>query len=133
MRDFQSEVDPDAINLRERQRAAVQARKQGPLVGTSLSLGAGTRLVRILAGSASLNFGNTAAQTSADLTITVTGAQPGDMLALGVPNGSVNANSCFTAWVSAADTVTVRFNNYSAGAIDPASGTFTALVFGAGW
>jgi hypothetical protein len=82
-----------------------------------------------LEGSATLDFGNTSAQNSADLTITVTGAAAGDVVSLGVPNASVNANTCFTAWVSATDTVTVRFNNYSSGAIDPASGTFKIKVF----
>lgn len=81
-----------------------------------------------LSGSATLDFGNTAAQNSADLTITVTGAANGDVVSLGVPNSSVNANTCFTAWVSATDTVTVRFNNYSSGAVDPASGTFKIKV-----
>ena len=61
--------------------------------------------------------------------MTVTGAAAGDAVFLGVPNGSVNANSAVTAWVSAANTVTVRFNNYSAGNIDPANGTFTADQF----
>ena len=54
---------------------------------------------------------------------------PNELVSLGVPNASVNANTCFTAWVSATDTVTVRFNNYSSGAIDPASGTFKIKVF----
>ena len=77
---------------------------------------------------ATLDFGNTTAQTSADLTITVTGAAVGDVVMLGTPNAAVNANSAYTAWVSATDTVTVRFNNYSSGAIDPASGTFKVYV-----
>lgn len=87
------------------------------------------QIARVLTGSASLNFPNTNAQLSSDLTITVTGAADGDTVALGVPNAAVNANSCYTAWVSAANTVTVRFNNYSALAINPASGTFKATVF----
>jgi hypothetical protein len=81
-----------------------------------------------LTGSATLDFGSTAAQTSSDLTITVTGAADGDVVSLGVPNASVNANTNYTAWVSAADTVTVRFNNYSSAAVDPASGTFKVFV-----
>lgn len=81
-----------------------------------------------LSGSATLDFGSTSAQTSADLTIAVTGAADGDAVYVGVPNASVNANSSYTAWVSAANTVTVRFNNYSSGSIDPASGSFKVFV-----
>lgn len=89
-----------------------------------------SRLVgpQFLTATSALDFASTSAQNSADLTVTVTGAASGDPVTLGVPNGSVNANSCYTAWVSAADTVTVRFNNYSSGAIDPASGTFRVVV-----
>jgi hypothetical protein len=83
---------------------------------------------KMLSNSATLDFPSTAAQTHSDLTITVTGAALNDEVLLGVPNGSVNNDSCFTAFVSATDTVTVRFNNYSAGAIDPASGTFKVSV-----
>ena len=78
--------------------------------------------------TANLNFPNTAASTSNDLTVTVTGASPGDVVALGIPNAAVSANSTYTAWVSAANTVTIRFNNYSGGSIDPAAGTFRVSV-----
>ena len=81
-----------------------------------------------LTASATLDFGSTNAQNSADLTITVTGADGGDVVSLGVPNGSVNANTCYTAWVSSTNTVTVRFNNYSSAAVNPASGTFKVFV-----
>jgi len=73
--------------------------------------------------TATLDFANTNAQTSSELTITVNGASVGDGVMLGEP-ATVNANSCFTARVSAANTVTVKFNNYSSGAIDPASATY---------
>jgi hypothetical protein len=52
----------------------------------------------------------------------------GDAVFLGVDNGSVSGGTSFTAWVSAANTVTVRFNNYSGAAVDPASGTFRVAV-----
>lgn len=84
---------------------------------------------KTLRASATLDFASTAASTSTDLTITVTGAALNDIVSFGVPNGSVNANSCYTAWVSATNTVTIRFNNYQTiGAIDPASGTFKVSV-----
>ncbi|MGI9160034.1 MAG: hypothetical protein ACR2K1_09810, partial [Saprospiraceae bacterium] len=68
-----------------------------------------------LTGSATLDFPSTGAQNSSDLTITVTGASDGDVVGLGVPNAAITANSCYTAWVSASNTVTIRFNNYSTG------------------
>ena len=81
-----------------------------------------------LTGSATLNFPSTTTLLSADLTITVTGAADGDVVSLGVPNAAVNANTCYTAWVSTANTVTVRFNNYSSGTVDPASALFKVFV-----
>lgn len=86
-------------------------------------------LAKTLTATASLDFPSTAASTSSDLTITVTGAALGDVVLLGAPNGSVTANSCYTAFVSATDTVTVRLNNYdSVSATDPASGTFRVSI-----
>lgn len=82
-----------------------------------------------LSGSAVLDFPSTSAGTSSELTISVTGAADGDIVMLGVPNASTNPNSCFTARVSAANTVTVRFNNYSNATINPASGTFKVTIF----
>jgi hypothetical protein len=81
-----------------------------------------------LTGSATLNFPSTLTMLSADLTITVTGAALSDVVSLGVPNAAVNANTSYSAWVSAANTVTVRFNNYSSGTVDPASGLFKVFV-----
>jgi hypothetical protein len=81
-----------------------------------------------LTGSTTLNFPSTLTNLSADLTITVTGAADGDVVSLGVPNAAVNANTSYSAWVSAANTVTVRFNNYSSGTVDPASALFKVFV-----
>lgn len=75
--------------------------------------------------SATLDFPSTSAGTSSDLTISLPGAALGDIIGIGVPNGSTLSNGCFTAWVSASGTVTVRFtNNDTLSALDPASGTF---------
>lgn len=87
-------------------------------------------LAKTLTATATLDFGSTAANSSTDLTITVTGAADGDSVIVTPPNGSVVANSIYTAWVSAANTVTVRFSNLDiTNAADPASGTFRAVVF----
>lgn len=55
-------------------------------------------------------------------------ASVGNIVALGTPNASVLPNSSFSAWVSATNTVTVRFNNYSSGSQDPASESFTVSI-----
>jgi hypothetical protein len=79
-----------------------------------------------LKASGTLDFSSTSAFTSSDLTVTVTGAAVGDIVMLGTP--VQDANSTFTAYVSATNTVTIRMNNYSALPIDPASGTFKVYV-----
>lgn len=99
--------------------------------GTNLHFSPSTTRYNValyLPGSATLDFASTAAQSSSDLTITVTGAADGDPVLLGNTNASTLTNSSYSAWVSAANTVTVRFNNYSAGAQDPASATFRVKV-----
>lgn len=83
---------------------------------------------RLLTATGSLDFPNTLTQESSDLTIAVVGAADGDPVWLGIPLALANANACFTAFVSLADTVTVRFNNYSAGAINLGPGTFRVVV-----
>lgn len=85
--------------------------------------------IPFLTATATLDFGNTAAGTSTDLTITVTGAADGQPVIIGVPNGSTSANGVYTAWVVSANTVNVRFTNTNLlTAINPASGTFRASV-----
>lgn len=101
----------------------------GLLVGPAgqLTIAGGTPITKVLSATATLDFPSTAAQTSSDLTVSVTGAAAGDAVTV-TPPGTVDANACFTGRVSAADTVSVRFNNYSAGAIDPASGLYRVTV-----
>lgn len=87
------------------------------------------QVATILTGSATLDFGNTLAGNVTDLTITVTGAADGDPVDVGIPNGSYPATGTFNAWVSATNTVTVRYaNNSLTIAQDPASGTFKVTV-----
>lgn len=86
-------------------------------------------LAKTLTNTATLDFGSTLAGTATDLTITVTGAADGDAVSIGVPNASTLTDGNFTAWVSASNTVTIRFaNNSLTLALDPASGTFRASV-----
>jgi hypothetical protein len=81
-----------------------------------------------LDSNATLNFPNTAAATSSDLTIAVRGAKLGDYVEVAPPLASILANSFYWAFVSNVDEVTVRFCNFSAGAINPASGIFAVRV-----
>lgn len=81
----------------------------------------------VLTATATLDFPNILAQTCAELTITVTGAVVGDAVRLGPPS-TIEANLSWNGYVSAADTVTVRVCNPSAGAINPASATWRATV-----
>ncbi len=80
-----------------------------------------------LSSTATLDFPNTAVSACSDLTMTVTGAVAGDPVFLGVPNASVPPGGSFFAWVSGANTVTVRFCADGT-ARDPASGVFRASV-----
>jgi hypothetical protein len=79
-----------------------------------------------LSGSGTLDFPSTGAHSSSDLTITVTGAAVGDIVILGTPVQDIDGT--FTAFVSVANTVTVRFNHYGSGTTNPASGTFKVYV-----
>lgn len=84
---------------------------------------------QVINASATLDFASTGAGTSTDLTITATGASVGDIVLLGIPNASVPATGSFMAWVSATNTVTVRYiNNDPLAAQDPASGSFKVRV-----
>ncbi len=83
-----------------------------------------------LSGSATLDFGSTAAGAQTDLTITVTGAAVGDSVCLGLPAAPA-AGIVWNAFVSAADTVTVRASNITLAPVDPASATYKVKVFAA--
>ncbi|MBP9100482.1 MAG: hypothetical protein KBF68_03705 [Nitrosomonas sp.] len=80
-----------------------------------------------LTATAALNFASIAAAASEDLTITVAGAAVGDSVSLGLP-AAPTAGIVFNAFVSAANTVTVRATNITAAPVDPASATYRATV-----
>lgn len=83
-------------------------------------------ILKVLTATAALNFDLTAL-TVQDLAIGLGGAAIGDCVILGVDNASVTASVQYTAWVSAANTVTVRARTVAVGE-NPASGTFRATV-----
>jgi len=96
--------------------------------GTGTVQAGGVPVATKLTSTATLDFGSVSAQSFADLTITVTGAATGDAVALGTPTEAVTAGIVYSSWVSATNTVTVRAHNYTAGPLDPASGTFRATI-----
>jgi hypothetical protein len=79
-----------------------------------------------LSGSATHDPPNLADGAGATTTVTVTGAALGDFTRASF---SLNLQGItVTAWVSAADTVSVRFQNESGGALDLGSGTLRVKV-----
>ncbi len=85
----------------------------------------------ILSGSASLSFPTFGAGQANTLTITVTGAALGDVVALGVPDGLGDTEAIiYYAWVSSANTVKIKAVNASSGPYSPmASQTFKVKIF----
>lgn len=99
----------------------------GAAAATSIAIGGGTAITKVLTATATLNFGNLAALGCEDLTVTVTGAVDGDTAYVAALNASYpTATSTYTAFVSAADTVTIRYCALVSG--DPASATFRATI-----
>jgi predicted RecA/RadA family phage recombinase len=108
---------------------ATQAQNSGDATARVL-LSEGLRALgpsKFLFGTATLDFPSTGAAGTQDLTITVTGAAVGDMVICSLP-AAINAGLVFNAFVSAADTVKIRCQNLTAGALDPASATFNVVV-----
>jgi hypothetical protein len=97
---------------------------------TTGAVTSGALVSSILTGSATLDFPSIAAVSQADLTITVTGAAVGSEVALALPAAPA-AGIIFNAFVSATNTVTVRASNITAAAVDPASATYSVIVFAA--
>lgn len=80
--------------------------------------------------TATLDFPNTAAGSSATLTVTVTGAADGDIVKLGIPIASIDSGAgVYYAYVSGTDTVTVQYVNTRLSlSNNPASGVFRIAV-----
>jgi hypothetical protein len=92
--------------------------------------GNGNTITKVLAASASLNFGSIGAAAQADLTITVTGAAVGDEVIMALPAAPA-AGIVFNAFVSAANTVTIRASNITAAPVDPDAATYGVIVIAA--
>jgi len=80
-----------------------------------------------LRATATLNFLSSGATTVSDLTVAVPGARLGDEVAVGVPHAAITATASYYGWVSAANTVTIRFSPKATE--DPASAVFHVTVW----
>jgi hypothetical protein len=77
----------------------------------------------------SLDLGSQAPSTTTDNTVTVPGLLAGDDIVGIVPPSGLNAGLAVShARVTAADTVSLRMANATAGAIDPAALTYRFIV-----
>ena len=82
---------------------------------------------RTFTGSIVFDFGNILAQSQATTTLTVSGTLIGDAV---IVRPATAVNGILTdGTVTTNGTVTIRAVNYSSGAIDPASQTYTVIVF----
>jgi len=80
-----------------------------------------------LLGSASLSFAPIAQAACAQLTFTLSGANPGDSIAPGWPS-TLETGLTGTMLATSANTVAVRLCNLSGATLDPATQTFKATV-----
>lgn len=103
----------------------------GTIFDSGVTVAAGsTTIKKHLRLTTTLDFPSIAAHTTAELTVAVTGAVVGDK-ATAHPNSAPEPGLTFGgAYVSAANTVTVRVANVTAAAIDPANRTWHVLVWG---
>jgi len=80
--------------------------------------------VKKVDASATLDFGSTGANLTADLGIRVPGAVTGEKVILGPPK---IAGAMFNAIVTT-DTVWIRYHNATAGTVNPAAATFSVTI-----
>lgn len=99
------------------------ARSVNDLSGSQKSLGLGGI---IPVSNVTLTYTAIAANVTQDQTVTVSGASINDIVLVGYP--ALVAGLGATAFVSAANTVTVRLDNATAGSIIPGALVFNILV-----
>jgi hypothetical protein len=89
------------------------------------------KLAKTIGGQITTNFGGTAlsAFSAFTTTLTVTGAQPGDVVNVSANSGAVNPPSIIvTAYVTSANTVTLQAYNASGSAVTIATDTYKVRV-----
>ena len=88
--------------------------------------------IRLISVSTALDFSSIGSGDFSDLTISLTGAAVDDTVFATCLNtagrGATDGKLIFEAFVSAANTVTVRAHNPTSGSIDPASYNFRVTI-----
>jgi hypothetical protein len=102
-------------------------------IGTGLEISSGALKQKILVASDSIDFSSITGIGSLEQTVTVTGAALSDPVTLGIPNAVMTMTNgqfaIYTAYVSAADTVKVRFSNTIPGnTLNPPKALFKIIV-----
>jgi hypothetical protein len=75
-----------------------------------------------------LDFPSISGNSFAELSVTIIGTTIDDAV-LASPQGGPTGDGVIQAWVSAADTITIRYTNPTGGALDPPSQTYHIEVF----
>lgn len=127
-----------AVVIKARSDKTIELQSNTAITGTAavsstLSIGGGAAIAKVLTGTGSVDFTDLAAGTCETFTITVTGAANGDTVALGIPAAAWATTEYATiqGWVSAANTVTVKrcnITNETTALSDPAAVTIRATV-----
>ncbi len=86
----------------------------GTVATGPLTVGGGTAVTKLMSATFNPNFPALHHQTCDTATFTFTGVADGDTMSLGVPNSRMLApgNFVYTAWASAANTITIQGCNY---------------------
>lgn len=89
----------------------------------------GGNMFAICAVSATVDVASVSAATTSDQSFTIPGVLLGDIVVV-IPASTLNTGlSVSHAIATGTDTVSIRFMNATAGALNPASATYTLLVF----
>jgi len=95
---------------------------------TIAKIGGGTTITKHLSATSSLSFASLATSSCDQKTIAVTGAAPGDTVYVGATS-SIETGLLWSAFISAANTVTVRICNVTGPTLTPATSTWRADVW----
>ena len=127
-----------AVVIRSRADKTIELQSNTAITGTAavsstLSIGGGAAIARVLTGTASVDFTALAAGTCETFNVTITGAANGDSVALGIPAAAWATTEYATieGFVSAANTVTVKrcnLTNATTALSNPAAVTVRATV-----